>query len=45
MCHKFENYENCLEATPLENKINHLEKKFDVDILKKDYKEFVKTTN
>ena len=23
---KFENYENCLEATQLENKINHLEK-------------------
>ena len=24
---KFENYKNCLEATQLENKINHLEKK------------------
>ena len=24
---KFENYENCLGATQLENKINHLEKK------------------
>ena len=24
---KFENYNNCLEATQLENKINHLEKK------------------
>ena len=23
---KFENYKNCLEATQLENKINHLEK-------------------
>ena len=23
---KFENYNNCLEATQLENKINHLEK-------------------
>ena len=23
---KFENYENCLEATQRENKINHLEK-------------------
>ena len=23
---KFENYKNCLEATHLENKINHLEK-------------------
>ena len=45
MCHKFENYKNCLEATQPENKINHLEKKIDVDILKKDHKEFVKTTN
>ena len=26
---KFENYRNCLEATQLENKINHLEKKID----------------
>ena len=24
---KFENYKNCLEATQLENKINHLQKK------------------
>ena len=24
--HEFENYKNCLEATPIENKINHLEK-------------------
>ena len=23
---KFENYKNCLEATQLENKINHIEK-------------------
>ena len=29
---KFENYKNCLEATQLENKINHLEKnKIDID--------------
>ena len=31
VCHKkkikFENYKNCLEATQLEKKINHLEKK------------------
>ena len=31
VCHKknlnFENFENCLEATQLENKINYLEKK------------------
>ena len=33
---KFENYENCLEATQLENKINYLEKnKIDIDKLKK----------
>ena len=24
---KFENYKNCIEATQLENKINHLEKR------------------
>ena len=39
----FEDYKNCLKATQLENKINHLEKmKFDVDSLKKDHKEFIK---
>ena len=33
---KFENYENCLEVTQLENKINYLEKnKIDIDKLKK----------
>ena len=33
---KFENYKNCLEATQLENKINHLEKdEIGVDCLKK----------
>ena len=33
---KFENYKNCLEATQLENKINHLEKdEIDIDCLKK----------
>ena len=32
----FENYENCLEATQLENKIKHLEKnKINIDSLKK----------
>ena len=40
---KFENYKNCLEATQLENKINHLEKiKTDIYSLKKDHKEFRK---
>ena len=30
----FENYKNCLRATQLENKINHLEKnKIDIDII------------
>ena len=38
---KFENYENCLEATQLENKINHLEK-IDIDGLKKDHKNSLK---
>ena len=33
---KFENYKNCLEATHLENKINHLEKnQIAIDSLKK----------
>ena len=32
---KFESYNNCLEAAQLENKANHLEKKFHIDSLKK----------
>ena len=33
---KFENYKHCLEATQLENKINHLEKnEIDVVVFKK----------
>ena len=33
---KFENYKNCLEATQLENKINHLEKReINIDIVLK----------
>ena len=33
---KFENYKNCLEATQLENKINHLEKsEINIDIVLK----------
>ena len=40
---KFENYKNCLEAVPLKNKINHLEKnKIDVCSLKKGHEEFRK---
>ena len=47
MCHrkkrKSENYKNCLEASQIENKINHLEKyEIDADILKEDQKEFIK---
>ena len=40
---KFEKHEKFLEAAPLENKINHLEKnKTDVHSLKKYHKEFIK---
>ena len=40
---KFENYENYLEATKLENKIKHLEKnKINIDSLKKNHKETIK---
>ena len=36
---RFENYKNCLEATELENKINHLERnKIDINSIK----EFIK---
>ena len=39
---KFEDYKNCLEATQLENKINHLENnEIEVNSLKKDHKEFI----
>ena len=42
---KFKNYENCLEATEVQNKINYLEKnKIDIDslekILKNTYKQY-----
>ena len=41
---KFEDYENCLEAAQIGNKINHLENnKIDVDSLKEDHKEFIKS--
>ena len=43
---KFEKHESFLEAAPLENKINHLEKnKTDAHSLKKHHKEFIKTIN
>ena len=40
---KFKNYKNCLEATQLENKINHLKKnKTDTDSIVENHKEFIK---
>ena len=37
------NYKNCLEATQLENEINHLEKnEINGDSLTEDHKEFIK---
>ena len=40
---KFENYENCLEATQLGNKVNHLEKnKINKDSIEKSHKEFIR---
>ena len=43
---KFENYENCLEATQLKNKRSHLEINIiDIDSFKKDHKEFIKKIN
>ena len=46
-CHKsdlkFKDYENCLKATQLENKISHLENnKIDIECLKEDRKELIK---
>ena len=40
---KFENYQNCLEAAKLENKMNYLEKnEINIDSIKKDHEEFIK---
>ena len=40
----FEDFKNCLEATQIENKINHLEKnKVDVQIHRENHKEFKKS--
>ena len=40
---KFQDYKNCLEATPIENKTNHFaQNKFDVDSLKEDQKKIIK---
>ena len=39
---KFQDYENCLRAAKIKNEINYSEKKkFNLDNLKKDLKEFV----
>ena len=41
---KFENYKNYLEATEIENEINHLQKsETDIDSIKKVRKEFIET--
>ena len=38
----FENYENCLEATQLEDKMNYLEQNtIDIDSVKENHKEFI----
>ena len=43
---KFDNYKNCLEATQIQNNINYLEEnKTDIDRIKEDHKEFIKTIN
>ena len=43
---KFEEYKHYLEATQLENKINHLEKNtLNTDNLQENHKEFIKAIN
>ena len=43
---KFEEYKHYLEATQLENKINHLEKNtLNIDNLQENHKEFIKAIN
>ena len=43
---KFENYKNCLEATQRDNKVNYIEKnETNIDSLKKDQRDFIKTIN
>ena len=38
----FENYENCLEATQLEDKMNYVEQNtIDIDSVKENHKEFI----
>ena len=41
---KFENYKSCLEATQLENKINHVGKnKIDIESIKENHTESINT--
>ena len=41
---KFQDYQNCVEATQLKNEIIYLEKnKIDVNSLRKNKKDFIKT--
>ena len=43
---KFENYKNCLEATQLEKKINHLEKNIiDIHRIRENQKELIRNNN
>ena len=43
---KFENYKNCLEATQPKNKVSYIEKnKTDIDSMKTNHKELIKTIN
>ena len=38
----FENYQNCLEATQLEDKMNYVEQNtIDIDSVKENHKEFI----
>ena len=41
----FENYENCLEATQLEDKMNYVElNTIDIDSVKENHKEFTENS-
>ena len=40
----FEIYKSSLEGTQLENKIDYLEKKIDIDSIKQKHKDYIKKT-
>ena len=41
----FENYQNCLEATQLEDKMNYVEQNtIDIDSVKENHKEFIENS-